>query len=312
MRYYDLHGQLHRIVGRKGAGPGEFEDLAWIQGANGDVAAYDQDLHRVSFFGPQGDFLRSVRVVAPEDYVLAVANGVLADGSILAHAWPSGWQPETPVTRDTLAILLYDSLGSFHDGLGSFLWDERYQEHRSGEGFFRSRLPFGRRSAVAVAGSRYYVMESEGYGIDVFDSTGTAVRELHSTVSPPPIEIAEADLRVVRARMARPEVPPVFRLAERFDRMPLPDVFPPYGWLGRRDVSILRVSHDGEVWALEFGGVRDSSPIWLVFAADGTVRGRVAGSEELDLLDVRGDTVLVRRWDAYDVETVETRRVMWR
>ena len=112
--------------------------------------------------------------------------------------------------------------------------------------------------------------------------------------------------------MARPEVPPVFRLAERFDRMPLPDVFPPYGWLGRRDVSLLKASPDGEVWALEFGGVQDFRPVWIVFRPDGTMKGRVSGTEELDLLDVRGDTVLVRRWDAYDVETIEMRLVTWR
>ena len=95
LRYYDLQGQLQRITGRKGAGPGEFEDLAWIQKVNGNVAAYDQDRHRVSFFGPQGDFLRSVHIRPPNGYLNSEADGVLADGSILAHAWPSGWQPET-------------------------------------------------------------------------------------------------------------------------------------------------------------------------------------------------------------------------
>jgi translation elongation factor P/translation initiation factor 5A len=93
--------------------------------------------------------------------------------------------------------------------------------------------------------------------------------------------------------------------------MPTPSTFPPYGWVGRRQLTLLRVGQDGYVWVLEFGGVRSSQPVWTVFSADGTVRSRIMAEEELDVLYSNNEFAVVHHWDDLDVETIELRQISW-
>ena len=95
--------------------------------------------------------------------------------------------------------------------------------------------------------------------------------------------------------------------------MPIPETFPLFGWGSRRPLRTLRVMSSGDIWLLNWGGVRDLEPVWTVLGPDGVTRGRIRAGEELDVLDVdpTNDLVLVLRWDQYDVETVEIRRLIW-
>jgi hypothetical protein len=311
LHFYDLDGHLTRVAGRQGDGPGEFQQIYWIQAVASDLAVYDRELTRLSMFTDSGDFVGSVQISVPDAYSAASALGVFPDGSILVHAWPRVRRPAIPVYRDTLALLRYDSLGHHQDSLGSYRWVEYYRESMPRGGAFASPLPFGRWGVIVVRGWRYYVMENDTFVITVHDSAGKTRNELRPASRRPLVSVTETDARIAREHYASPEAPPELRLVERFDRMPLPSTFPPYGWMGRHGMRILQVSHGGDAWALEFGGLRDAGPVWTVFGPDGSVRSRVTADEELELLDVRDDVAVVRRWDDQDVEWIELRRIVW-
>lgn len=60
LKVFDANGKFVRTVGRKGAGPGEFEDVAAIQILAGDTLfAFEWGTSRWSQFSPDFDFLRS-------------------------------------------------------------------------------------------------------------------------------------------------------------------------------------------------------------------------------------------------------------
>src|SRR5687768_6626207 len=59
LRFFGPDGKWIKSVGRRGAGPGEFESLGWLDvGAGDTLRTYDWDLRRLSVFSPAGDFVR--------------------------------------------------------------------------------------------------------------------------------------------------------------------------------------------------------------------------------------------------------------
>jgi hypothetical protein len=66
IRRFSPDGTFTGNVGRRGQGPGEFQDLSGLQGmADGRVAAYDARLRRVTLFGADGRFLSSFDLRLP-------------------------------------------------------------------------------------------------------------------------------------------------------------------------------------------------------------------------------------------------------
>ena len=59
IRVFNTDGKLSRVIGRRGKGPGEFENVSYI-GFKGDTLfASDDGLERVSYFSPNGKFWRT-------------------------------------------------------------------------------------------------------------------------------------------------------------------------------------------------------------------------------------------------------------
>lgn len=81
LHYFDRSGRLIRIVGSRGSGPGEFERTGFVCRLHGDtVLVVDAGSGRVSLWGPNGDYIRSV---ARPGYVPSM--GCWPDGSLLVR-----------------------------------------------------------------------------------------------------------------------------------------------------------------------------------------------------------------------------------
>jgi hypothetical protein len=312
--FYDRHGALLRTSGGKGDGPGEFQNLRWIQELGGHVFAYDLDQFRLSEFDANGEFLGSVNIIPPETFAHTYPLGVFADRSILVSASTvlAATYSRPATRRNVDALLRYDAQGAFQDSLGSWTGTEVYGEPWGAVGAYMTVLPGGRKSALAVSDRAYYVIEDDGPAIRVFDTVGQAVGELRPNYPPVPVRIAERDKAEFRNRRVA-QIPAGVPIDIRgiVDRMPIPDTAPPYGWDGARELSVLRLGADGTVWVLEYGGLLGTHPVWTVFSQDGSVRARVSAPEELDILYSDANVVLVHRWDELDVETVELRAAPW-
>jgi hypothetical protein len=309
---YSIDGTFLRAVGNEGSGPGEFRSMAWVQRIGSTLFVYDSELARVSRFNGRGEFLGSVNIRPTEPFALAQPLGLFPDHSflVLASRQLVSAAAKGAVYRDTLALLRYDAAGQMNDSIGTYVLTERYADTFGRSGHVMWDLPGGRASALVVSGWRYYVIQNDAPVVTIRDTSGMLVQEfqeLHPSVA----SISEQDLGLLRARLLPPGMPLRDQMREIVDRIPIPTAPPPYGWIGARRLSMLRVTDYGEVWALRFGGLPSSLPTWVVFDSAGAVRGHVVADEEFDVLYCDAQMALVHRWSELDAETLELRRVRW-
>lgn len=310
--FYDLSGRFRRAVGRRGRGPGEFDRLGWLQRVGDHLWVNDDMLQRVSEFNADGDFLRSVNIAPVTGYLGAQAVGVFPDGTLLVKSWSKiSAATEAPIRyRDTAQLLRYDREGRYLESVGIYFGPETYAERWGRGGQIYLELPLGKKSVVVVEGAYYYITNDAASGILVHDAAGAIVRKVPSNGLRASGPFSQNELARVRRRVAD-RFPKNMNVGGIAERVPVEPVPPPLGWAGDRPLSMFRIDRDGNVWALEFGGVRADPPVWTVIGADGSIMGRVTAEEELDVLDSDGPVVLVHRWDRNDTETVEVRRIRW-
>lgn len=310
LRFHHRTGELIKVVGGKGSGPGEFVDLTWIQEVNKGLFAYDRGQQRVSEFARDGSFIGSTNITEIALSQFAIPVAVFDDGSILLQTVdsPVGTRADG-TTRSTFGIVRYQPETRRIDSLGSFQGSEMHVEPWGRGGQLSSRLVFGKQSRVVATGSNYFVLENDDSGIRVFDASGTKVSELRMPLEPVAVRVTAADLEIARTSFTRNETPGS-KLGPVFDRMDIPDILPVFGWYGARRLKLMRVSHE-YLWVIRSTGVRDPGPTWIVFTRDGVVKGHLTATEELDILDLRADIAVVLVWNDEDVETVELRRVLW-
>ena len=81
LRFFGPDGKWIKSVGRRGAGPGEFESLGWLDvGAGDTLRTYDWDLRRLSVFSPAGDFVRPCPCTPAARYRPPARSGCSATG----------------------------------------------------------------------------------------------------------------------------------------------------------------------------------------------------------------------------------------
>lgn len=108
-------GELKR-AGRAGAGPGEFENPAWVAPCDGDsLFVWDASLGRIAVFDPDGRFVRQFTPPVAQPFRIGCnRNGTLA--AFDASAFPNG--PPTPGDIPMLRghLVLFDTRG---DSIGT-------------------------------------------------------------------------------------------------------------------------------------------------------------------------------------------------
>jgi hypothetical protein len=312
IQVYDTTGNLVRAFGHQGKGPGEFVDITWLQEVNGQLFVYDRQLDRISEFDLDGRLIHTANAAVPRGYTYVRALGVLTDGSVLVFAQPERHTPRTMPSRyrDTLDLLRLAPDGTYRDSIGAAVWTERYVERWGRGGQIFLDVPFGRRSAIAVRGPHYYLMEDDDPRIDVYDTTGTLLRSLGENVGYSAQSASDAQVKWIRRRILA-AFPPGVDVGGITDRVPIASTLPPYGWEGKRQLTLLRVDAMNMVWVLETGGIEDEPPVWTVLAPDGSLKARVTADEELDVLYSNATMALVHRWNTLDVERLELRVIDW-
>jgi hypothetical protein len=114
VKVFNARGRFVRTIGRRGAGPGEFQ-LPRGSGWKGDsLWVADLAQRRISFFSPDGRFLRMQQVPLPSVALAIARDGtIIAAGSAPAQAVALGQVSRVPLLRirgepssiDTLAML---------------------------------------------------------------------------------------------------------------------------------------------------------------------------------------------------------------
>lgn len=188
LRFFDSTGAFLLRGGRKGKGPGEFEQIMMLWALSGDtILVYDIASRRLSLFGPGGMFVRQVDLAAQGFMAPA---GLLDDGTIVASGFsfnPDSMPPKGTVFRNRLPALLIASDGSSIDTMATFEGMEVYTEEVSfgGRTFPNPmQVQFGRNTTLGARGDRVFVGDNARPEISVYDRAGTLVRIIRTAYTP--------------------------------------------------------------------------------------------------------------------------------
>ena len=219
-----LDGELVREVGKKGAGPGEFQQpLRMAVAPDGTIAVADLGVAGVTLFDPQGEFIRSVRL-DPENGLPATTlimhpteRAIVTQGRglVLRAGRP---RPDGEPAQPTSVPIRKISLPAAEEVVVYDAWlapqPERDAERIEGSGGGGGRVSIQFRADVAfqppvhlgmLMDGRYLVADSSTYTIDVLAPDGTIQQTLRRPIEPTVVNDAIKEKEKARRRVALEE-----------------------------------------------------------------------------------------------------------
>jgi hypothetical protein len=299
LRFFDADGRFLSASGRKGGGPGEFEDLTWIRRAAGDsLLAYDWRSRHVSVFDDRGNFVRSFGLrVLDQRGGFPVYAGVFSDGTMLLATDMSFARDQIieGATRDSAMYYRCGSDGSVIDTIGVFPGGEAYRKQVS-DGWMVSGVVFGKFGQAAVLEDGFYFGSSERYEIGHYDMSGTLLRVIRLDQANLPVTQNDIDTFVSNRMADAQDEGRRQMLQTLYEDMPFPDDMPAYGRL--------IVDAESNLWVSETLRPGDEQPRWKIFDANGAFLGTIQTPPRFRIYQIGSDSVLGRWRDEFDVEHI--------
>lgn len=304
---YSGTGTLFWSLGRPGAGPLEFRNLALARPLGVDsIVTYDRDLKRVMVFDTAGRTVRSVTLAPAGDGGSPEAIGLLADsgGSILVRIEKAGVSREVPAGIHPLPVALWrygrngKPTGPILEGLAGPEWVKIESPP--------TILPRPYRDGVLVAATatRIHVADPATATIRTYGLGGGLIRRVVLPIRPAPMSAdriaawREEQLEPVRRSGDAERLAETTRL---LDQVPLPERLPGF----RR----LFVTADDRLWLEEYPAPGSARQRYLVLDTAGLIVGRAEAPERAMVYDARGELVLVRWRDSTDRDHVRVHRL---
>jgi hypothetical protein len=294
LRFFDSTGAFLLRGGRKGKGPGEFEQIMtlWVLPSD-SILVYDIATRRLSLFGPGGAFARQVDLAAQGFMAPA---GLLDDGSIVASGFsfnPDSMPPKGSIYRNRLPALLIAPDGGSIDTLAVFEGLEVYTEEVSfgGRTFPNPmQVQFGRNTTLGARGDNIYVGDNAKPEIMVYGRDGKLVRIIRTAYTP--VTVTEADRKAQEGENLE-------RLGETPLRgMPKEMLDQVEGWIRNAKYSerfpsfqAFTLDRAGNLWVQEF--TTPGEPLhFRVYSPGGELIIRTALPHDVRPLDIGKDYVL--------------------
>lgn len=301
VRFYGPDGRHLRSVGRKGAGPGEFNGMTFLRRLPGDtLMVFEGVVGRITLLGPDGRLARMEQ--APVMDGLAVdAQGRFTDGTLLASRNVARFR-EVPagMRRDTLLWMRVDPRTKRVDTLPTTPGSESFVNvSRAASGMVMMGMmsfPFMRDVHTAMVGDRYWQGASDAYELVLRRADGTPERIVRRRVKAVPVAGAYLDsVRRVREAESGPAA------GSAIDAVPLPDRLPAFARILADD--------EGNLWVQRTKWPGYVPTEWDVFDPEGTMRGTLAMPAGFHPTHIGGDFVLGVWKDEDNVEYVRMYRL---
>ena len=304
IRIFDASGKFLRKLGRRGQGPGEFNEIADIRVIGRDTLVAWDAFGRFTVFSPTGNVARTFTLRADPDSgrPVGLARGALGDGSFFAYRVariPA--PPNEAAVRDTQHVSLYTRDGAYVRSVGNFLGLERLLDAGGSmpgpDGVLRAAWsvrgkPFARETYMRTGAEWLYVARGDRYEILGFDRTGTLKRIIRTDGEPAPVTsaiiVAHRAERRSRNSPSRPIVDP------KIDASWYPKVLPAYG--------ALRIDPAQRLWVQDYPIPGEKQHRWKVFDRNGALLGTVLSPADVEILEIGTDYLLGWWRDDLDVE----------
>ncbi len=302
--FVDMPSGETKVFGREGGGPHEFRRIQRALRSPQGIALQDIYRLRVVFLNNGGEFTGDMRyhtVPFKGRAMLAVPVAVHPDGRIVfGDREGRSLGSYRGRTWDAIEYLAVDSAGDVEVVAQAKGSEYHYEAKRSGS------VIFGHSTLMAASSNRVAVAETDGEAIGVFGwdggvfgripmppavrPTGDQVRTVREYRADAPSRSARRLSRVWTAeQMARFSTKPL-----DMDNWPVNELAPP--------IDQMFVDFDERLWVRDYHFADQDSVTWRVWDMERFARlfqVKLAADEEL--LDARGDVVLLRREDELDV-----------
>ncbi len=306
LRFYDPDGRYLSSAGRKGGGPGEFEQLGWVRLYRGDsLLAYDFNQARMSIFDDQGRFGRSYRLQVPGETGFVMGIDVFADGRVLARAprMFAGEMTDGYMRRDEV-YHVYAADGAFIDSIGSFPGPEQFLR-TGGEGQRRfisiMTLPFGRTPIAVTHADRFYFGSGDAYEVAVYGMDGHLMRSIRKDWTAPRVTESALERFIAQRAADAPNEDARRGIEESYAELPTPEIMPAY-----RD---LELDATGNLWVRDFEPDDEAEQPWTVFDPRRRLLGTLLLPVGFGVTQIGDDFVLGAWRDEFDVEHVRMYRL---
>ena len=303
--FVDMASGETRVFGREGGGPLEFRRIRRALRSPQGIALQDIYRLRVVFLDNSGEFVDDMRyntVPFKGSVMLAPPVAVHPDGRIVfGDREGRNLGSYRGRTWDAIEYLAVDSAGEVEIVAQAKGSEYYYEPQRSGS------VTFGHSTLMAASSDRVAIAETDQEAIQVFGWDGDEVGRIPM---PPAVRPSKDQLRAVHeyeanapSRTARimSKVWPEELMADLLaappldmDRWPVNKLAPP--------IDLLFVDFDERLWVRDYHFTDQDSVTWRVWDMERfTPLFQVKLAADEELLDARGDVVLLRREDELDV-----------
>jgi hypothetical protein len=298
VRFFDASGNLRKQIGRRGRGPGEFDDPHLVQSLQNDsLLLWDGGLSRFQLLSGHGEYVGTINLSRPWPTGRNPPLGAV--DSLLLVRRPemiTPWMPQNlgPVERWLQYVWLDPSNGtevpvvSFTTRLSNRL------PHRDGRGGV-GRIPLRVAPSATVTRSSALVSDGENPEIREYAMDGELRRIIRVPGFRRPVthEVEEGVIRylMTRNRWSREDA------QWWFNEMPTPDTLPAF--------RSLQVDEAGWIWAEVFHwDMTRQSGDWMIFDPEGRAQGILSAPVDLQIQRIGEDFLLGVWWDDWGIEHV--------
>lgn len=129
---FDSNGAATRVIGRWGAGPGEFTDAYLLRMFEGHLYVFDRGNARLTVFSPRGDVLHELSIDVPITSLTPLPDGRFVAGAEM-HSPDAVGLPLHFLSDDGALVRSFgDELGAYGPGLGGIRMRRILQGARNG------------------------------------------------------------------------------------------------------------------------------------------------------------------------------------
>lgn len=299
LRFYDADGRFVRAAGRRGGGPGEFENVRWMHRMPGDsLITYDFRHIRFAVFDSSGTFARGVRLVTTSEVPFATIVDMFGDGSFLAQGFANtGGETPSGLQRYRAPLYHFGADGTFLTELGMFGGNEVYFVASPSGGFRSYNAFFPLYTYRRAAGDRLYIAANDTYELRKQSLDGTLTDLMRVTGAPISVTSDHVDMEIERRLNDAGSEEEREALAKTLRQIPVPETFPAY--------EKVEIDEEGNVWVHEFTKPGDAQATWAVFDSTGILLGRLTAPLRFEPHDI-GSDYMVGIWrDDEGVEHVQ-------
>ena len=308
--FVDMMSGETRVIGREGGGPLEFRRIQRALRSPQGIALRDRYRLRVVFLDNSGEYVGDMRyntVPFKGSVMDALPVAVHPDGRIVFRDREGkDFRSYRGRTWNAIEYLAVDSAGEVEVVAQAKGSEYYYEAERSGD------VIFGHSTLMAASPDRVAIAETDQEAIQVFGWDGGEVGRIPM---PPAIRPSRDQVRAVReyeadgpSRAAEmlsrnsAELPAQLReqlgdlrtMRSNMDRWPVNELAPP--------IDLLFVDFDERLWVRDYHFTDQDSVTWRVWDMERfTPLFQVKLAVDEELLDARGDVVLLRREDELDV-----------